>query len=195
MMKEAIYEAAVAVLTEHGAVGITMERVAEEAGVAKGSLYNYFPNKLALLRFVHERAVTPLKEKADQIARSDLSAMAKLQAMIRHWFTSIDEQRGVFNFLFMDLGIRQLLEYEEASGRELAVDLLANVIEQGVDEGAFRECDYRRTGRLFYGALREICDARLAADADWPVEQVANEVIDFFMQGVSARGKQSDGQS
>jgi len=40
LMKDAIYAAAVEILTKQGVDGLTMDRVAETAGVAKGSLYN-----------------------------------------------------------------------------------------------------------------------------------------------------------
>jgi AcrR family transcriptional regulator len=46
---DAILEAAVRVLVRDGARRFTTVRVAEEAGVSVGSLYQYFPNKEALL--------------------------------------------------------------------------------------------------------------------------------------------------
>jgi len=46
---EAILEAAVQVLAKEGAQRFTTARVAEKAGVSVGSLYQYFPNKAAIL--------------------------------------------------------------------------------------------------------------------------------------------------
>lgn len=46
---EAILQAAVQVLASEGAQRFTTTRVAEKAGVSVGSLYQYFPNKAALL--------------------------------------------------------------------------------------------------------------------------------------------------
>ncbi|MFT3922139.1 MAG: TetR family transcriptional regulator [Myxococcales bacterium] len=46
---EAILEAAVRVLSHEGAAAFTTSRVAERAGVSVGSLYQYFPNKQAIL--------------------------------------------------------------------------------------------------------------------------------------------------
>ncbi len=45
----AVLEAAVQVLTTQGAQRFTTARVAERAGVSVGSLYQYFPNKAAIL--------------------------------------------------------------------------------------------------------------------------------------------------
>jgi AcrR family transcriptional regulator len=45
----AVLKAAVQVLTKEGAPRFTMARVAEAAGVSVGSLYQYFPNKAAIL--------------------------------------------------------------------------------------------------------------------------------------------------
>lgn len=45
----AILEAAVQVLAREGAQRFTTARVAEKAGVSVGSLYQYFPNKAAIL--------------------------------------------------------------------------------------------------------------------------------------------------
>src|SRR3954454_6835852 len=45
----AILEAAVQVLSKEGAHRFTTARVAEKAGVSVGSLYQYFPNKAAIL--------------------------------------------------------------------------------------------------------------------------------------------------
>ena len=45
----AVLEAAAQVLAREGAQRFTTARVAEKAGVSVGSLYQYFPNKAAIL--------------------------------------------------------------------------------------------------------------------------------------------------
>src|SRR5246127_946604 len=48
--RQRILEAAAHVFAEHGYVAGTTNRIAEQAGISIGSLYQYFPNKDAILR-------------------------------------------------------------------------------------------------------------------------------------------------
>jgi AcrR family transcriptional regulator len=52
---DAILDAAAHILGERGWAGLTTNAAAEVAGVSIGSLYQYFPNKLALIEAVRRR--------------------------------------------------------------------------------------------------------------------------------------------
>jgi AcrR family transcriptional regulator len=52
---DAILDAAAHILGDRGWTGLTTNTVAEIAGVSIGSLYQYFPNKLALIEAVRRR--------------------------------------------------------------------------------------------------------------------------------------------
>jgi AcrR family transcriptional regulator len=56
-MRKDILEAAIRVLRKEGALRFTTPRVAAVAGISVGSLYQYFPNKQALIFALHSRAV------------------------------------------------------------------------------------------------------------------------------------------
>ncbi len=47
--RASILEAAVRLLQAHGAAGLNTNRIAERAGVSIGALYQYFPDKRAIL--------------------------------------------------------------------------------------------------------------------------------------------------
>ena len=66
----AISEAAVQVLLTHGAGGLTTTRVAGRAGVSVGTMYQYFPNKSALLHDVLTRHLGRIGDAVDRIGRT-----------------------------------------------------------------------------------------------------------------------------
>jgi AcrR family transcriptional regulator len=66
---DAILEAAIQVLLKVGKERLTTTRVAERAGVSVGTLYQYFPNKSALLRAVLRRHFDQVLEAVEQACR------------------------------------------------------------------------------------------------------------------------------
>ena len=86
---EAILQAAVRVLERHGAAGFNTIRVAAQAGVSVGSLYQYFPNKQSILFRLQEDEWERTGEMLDAILTdSGRSAEARLQAAMRAFFRS-----------------------------------------------------------------------------------------------------------
>jgi len=72
-MVDHILEAAAQVLVEDGYDGATTNRIAQRAGVSIGSLYQYYPNKEAVVAALFDR----LSEKAMRLAQEHLSKVAR----------------------------------------------------------------------------------------------------------------------
>jgi AcrR family transcriptional regulator len=78
---ETILQAATRVLSSGALAGFTTNRIAEVAGVSVGSLYQYFPNKAALVAALIERAQTSLADAIEQSCkRSQGQPLATLLA-------------------------------------------------------------------------------------------------------------------
>ena len=96
-MRADILEAAVRVLGREGAERFTTARVAQAAGVSVGSLYQYFPNKHAILYAVHERIVEDAWREVQAILDDgERAPREKLVAIARRFFTG--EARDVAEF-------------------------------------------------------------------------------------------------
>lgn len=83
---DAILDAAARILGERGWAGLTTNAVAEVAGVSIGSLYQYFPNKLALIEAVRRRhldeVLSVLRAAADRRATRVQRVGALVDGMI-----------------------------------------------------------------------------------------------------------------
>jgi AcrR family transcriptional regulator len=76
-----ILEAATQLLTQDGVERLSTNRIAERAGVAVASLYQYFPNKQAILGALSEKELS--EERAELTARSAELADRPLREVIR----------------------------------------------------------------------------------------------------------------
>lgn len=90
--QEAIVEAAARILEASGREGLTTNAIAERAGVSIGSLYQYYPNKeavlAALLRSKRTELLGWMREAAERCraAAPEVALRALLEAGMRHQF-------------------------------------------------------------------------------------------------------------
>ncbi len=76
---DAILEAAKSLIIEKGSAGLKIQEIAKLAGVTPGSMYQYFPNKAAILRALAEQYL----EQFHALIRNSLSEKPKnLQACV-----------------------------------------------------------------------------------------------------------------
>ena len=185
MMREAIYDGAVKVLTGHGIGGLTMDRVAAAAGVAKGSLYNHFRSKKDLLEFVHERAIAPMRAAADEIAVGPLSPSKKLKAVLSAWRTNLEQRRELFEFLINDSIAEGILKESAMTARESAIETIATIIRQGIERGEFCPMDADVLADIFLGATIGMCEREFATGVRRTVEEAVDALMRVFLFGVS----------
>jgi len=184
MMRDAIYEGAVAVLAEHGLNGATMDRVAAAAGVAKGSLYNYFRSKDELLTFVHEKTIQPLLEASQQIAANQMTAADKLSAMVRNWRGYVGEHRATFQMLIKNSACEGVLHEATLRNNRVVVDLLAGVIAEGIAAGEFRRVNAQYAGEMLLTAAKGMLEAEFAEGVPRSDEETIDTLISVFLRGL-----------
>ncbi|MGS0894778.1 TetR family transcriptional regulator [Burkholderia stagnalis] len=92
---EDVLQAAVQVLEKEGAQRFTMARVAEKAGVSVGSLYQYFPNKAAVLfRLQHDEWRQTAEMLCGMLEDRRMSPPDRLRTAVRAFIRSeCDEAR------------------------------------------------------------------------------------------------------
>ncbi len=73
---DAIFEATIQVLLAEGASRLTTTRVSERAGVSVGTMYQYFPNKRALLFAVLSRHTDEVLDKIEGACRASAGLAA-----------------------------------------------------------------------------------------------------------------------
>jgi AcrR family transcriptional regulator len=80
--EEAIVEAATELIAERGVNRVRLSDIAEAVGLARTSLYRYFPTKTSILHHWFETAMTPLIDASSSIATSSASRDDRLRDWI-----------------------------------------------------------------------------------------------------------------
>jgi len=185
LMKDGIYEAAVRVLTERGAEGLTMDRVAESAGVAKGSLYNYFRSKRDLLEFVYTKTIDPVFQNMEAIVATEQPAIEKLAAQLRGLLEHLAKHAQVHKLLYEDDAAHSLLQSSERRTVEAASQRLAEIFRQGIAEGVFRSADPHVLADMYLGLCKGVLQSRPELDACDQRENVHRLILGTFLNGIA----------
>jgi len=99
---EAIFEASIQVLLAGGLARLTTTRVAERAGVSVGTLYQYFPNKQALMAGVLEKHLLSVVEAVEAACAMNKGAASKdmaeavVAAFMKAKFEHVDASRALY---------------------------------------------------------------------------------------------------
>jgi len=183
-----ILEAARRVMARYGMQGTTVDRVAEEAKVAKGTIYLYFQSKDEL---VHAAVLEGLREMVAETVRSDDSSMPPLDRIRNLILAQYRIQASNQDFLkTLIIGNSLDIEVESQAGRDFMrvyagyLDFVASVLQDAIDRGAIRPIDSHfaafMLGEMLTGSLRR----RLLKLASTPLEADADAVVELFLRGI-----------
>jgi AcrR family transcriptional regulator len=160
--REAILDAALALLREEGVAKLTSREVAARAGVSDASVYYHFGDRAGLLKAVFARGLKPLTQLADMDPRTDLATV--LMSALVSMETFYDDVLVVLMAAQAD---------SELAG---ALTVYAEEHDLGPHRGVARFSEFLR-GQQVAGAVR--------ADAD--TEAIAMMVIDVAYARSSRR--------
>lgn len=164
------------VFAEKGYHKATTKEIAQTAGVAEGTIYNYFNNKRELLLAMMELIATQSLKSI--VADHPPADPKEFFTMILRDRYQLVEQRGyliapIFGEMFADAELRQEVY------RTIAMPIAAHIekyIQAHIDSGLFRPVDPVITTRMFVGAII-VNFAMKLANLDPRYEDVSAEAL------------------
>ena len=186
--RQTIQEAVIRLICREGLKSVTMERVAQEVGIAKGTVYLHYRDKQELLDAVKESALAPVMRKVDEVLRGEGTAEQKLRACAAQYFSYFDEHRDLFRVLIYEREVMRVAgsRYQTDRYRHL-IQETARVVNEGVRSGAFRDVDAHNVAAMFIESMFALMNQRLRSDNLAPVEADASLIGDVFIHGLQRR--------
>ncbi len=183
-----ILEAAVKVFARQGFHQSTVAQIAKEAGVADGTIYLYFKNKDDILvQFFSFRAKQVFESFREEVDRAQTSA-GKLRNLVRRHLAEFQRDRD--GAVVYQVETHQNSRMAEAQIREMSQmyrDLIAEIIEQGQQEGTIRKDLYvGLVKRFIIGAVDEVINTWLHSDGEYDLVSMADPLVELFIKGIGS---------
>jgi AcrR family transcriptional regulator len=191
-IRDLILDAADRLLARSGYKKMTMEDLAHEVGIGKGTIYLHFPSKEEVVLSHVDRIVERVKAELRRLASSDAPAPERLRQMllarvlvrfdgVQHYTESLSDLLAA---LRPGLLARRARHFKEEA------EIIAEVLEDGRGAGALRFADARDTARALLTATNALLPYSLSArelGRREDVEAEAARVTALLLEGVVAR--------
>ena len=202
-----IIGAALEVFGKFGLANARLQDIAAKAGVSKGTIYLYFPNKEELFReMIRRTAIVTIDRAEDTLAHGSASAASQLLSFMRVYWTFV--RSPVFSTIYrLVLGeLHQFPDLARFYAEEVVArgqKLLSGIVSRGVESGEFREIDPMVAARMLVALIvmnglwrdERTGVPLLAHKTD---EQVFTEIAQFYLHAIAPSGgsfPQADGAS
>jgi len=171
---------------------MTVEDIAAEAGIGKGTIYLHFSSKEEVVLSHIDRIVDRLRERLKEIAGSDATAAERLRLMlltrVLFRFDSIQHYTQSLNDLLAVLRPRLLMR--RAQYFEAEAQIFAEVLTAGRQSDEFSFHDELATAHALLEATNGLLPYSLSTTelgAREEVEQRAADVADLMLRGLLSR--------
>src|SRR5690242_9529030 len=136
-----IIDAALVEFGEHGLAAARLEDIAKRAGLSKGTIYLYFPNKEALFReMVRHTVVTQIEEGERRYSEASGTATEALTDFMREYWKFIRSSQFAPLFRLIHAEIHNFPDLAQFYADEVVTRknrLIASILTRGIDAGEF----------------------------------------------------------
>jgi AcrR family transcriptional regulator len=138
-VRDAILDATDELLRRYGYKKMTIDDLAREVGIGKGTVYLYFPSKEEIALCHIDRIIERLKSRLWEIANSDISPDRKIKKMlierVMYRFDAVQHYTTSLNDLLAQVRPRLLDRRRRYFGEEATI--FAKVLQDGKAAGGF----------------------------------------------------------
>jgi AcrR family transcriptional regulator len=185
MMREELYRVAVAILTDEGMAALTMDRIAREIGVSRGTLYNYFADRDAVLVFVESTAAEPTIAQLDTISRHPLPPEERLETIARVLLEAIHANRALATIVLVREEPGSSRQGNRARIRDRVLTAIRTVLDEGIEAGRFKPLRSDVVAEILLGALTESIEALTLAREPRSPDELVPVLMEIVLNGLS----------
>lgn len=182
-----IIDAAVEVIAENGYHSSQVSKIAKKAGVADGTIYLYFKNKEDILVSLFQEKMGQFIEKIEQETTSRQTAEEKLLTLVETHFEQLsnDHHLAIVTQLELRQSNKDLrLKINQVLKRYL--NIIDQILEEGVEEGLFREgLDRRLVRQMIFGTMDETVTNWVMKEQRYDIVKQAKEVHSLIVYGLA----------
>ncbi|SFC69253.1 TetR/AcrR family transcriptional regulator [Clostridium uliginosum] len=182
--KVLIFNSAIEIFSKSGYKGSTMDDIAANAGLAKGTLYYHFTSKEEIFNFIVEEGLKMLNDEAVKIKQLNESAIDKLTKICRIQLTFLYEHKDFFKVVISQLWGNEKRQDELRNRIRNYIKELEIYIKVAMEEGKIRQGDSELMSYEFFGTLCSVAIYESINIEKIDLEDIIEKTSKFILRGL-----------
>ena len=194
LTQERIIDSASVLFSQNNYHEVMIEDVAKNAGIAKGTVYNYFDSKEELYFYLIEQKLSALTNSLIEKIKRENNRINSLHTFIIHNYMFMMKYNNFFLIYQKESFNKQNEFCEEINILENRLkQLLNDIINRGQEEGVFRKTDIKLTTELILGSLYAAVNKGIEKNYSKERQKSEREkIFNFVLQSLVAGNKISE---
>jgi AcrR family transcriptional regulator len=189
-----ILEAARERFVRFGPRKTTMDEVARAAGCSRTTLYSHFRNLEDVYGSLLEQdAEIFIRDASEAVANAD-GAGAKIRAMVETTRATYARNHVLRMALTGDaeMSLEGVARVYTSGQERRIIELLRQILEEGVREGALRDIDPERIAYLMFHLGNILVEREVSGAADYDFDEIMEVMDDVFARGIAKHARKPD---
>ncbi len=190
--RRSILQAAMRAFARKGVIGTKASDIASEAGVGKGTIYEYFRSKEEIFAAAFELFFENVHHNIEQALKKTDDPVAKLRIIVEESLNGFLQEDGKFAELIMEFwaaGVREkdpdVLSAIDLKGLYAVYrKFFAEIIDEGIRKEVFRPVDTFLTASLILAVLDGIGLQWIMDRDQFDTRRITDQTFEILLEGV-----------
>lgn len=182
--KNLIFESAIKIFSESGYRGATMDDIAANASLAKGTLYYHFKSKEEIFNFIVEEGLKILQNQVIEIQEMDMGPIEKLIKICKIQLTFLYGYTDFFKVVMSQLWGNESRQDELRQKIRTYISEIEVNIKNAMENGQIEKGDVELIAFQFFGSLCSSAIYESIHIEKINLENIIDSTIKFTLKGL-----------
>ncbi|WP_027626468.1 TetR/AcrR family transcriptional regulator [Clostridium lundense] len=184
--KISIFESAIKVFSISGYDGATMDEIASEAGVAKGTLYYHFKSKEEIFKYIIEEGMKLIKIRIEEVLKREDNSILKLKALCKVQLSLVYDNRDFFKVIMSQLWGQEARQLQLRDSIQQYIDYIEEYLEEAMNDGFIKIGEKSFMAYTIFGTLCSAAVYELINEDKNNIDEVVDNLMNYILRGIEA---------
>lgn len=179
--KDRIRKAAVEIISQEGFFNTRMQDIADQAGLAVGTIYNYFSSKDKVLAYIFKSEMKRRMEIMSDLKEKELSTKEFLKEFLNRHFSVLIENPHLGRVLVREKDFSRGEKSDQIKDHmNSLIKMLEKLFQAGVEKGEVKKINTHLMAVYFFGSMQGVIEYSLTQ----PEVQLLEEAPAFILERI-----------